>query len=139
MTFGGRRDCRSGSLTVKTPMASLEGQAAGSSEPRPVYSPPAVAPLLTLPEVCERVRLSPWAVRRAIGRGELVAYKLAGRLRIPEYGLDDWLRARVMEPIDAAVEPTPMSRLGVSSQPAATFRERLRKEPDVERAQGQAP
>jgi hypothetical protein len=32
---------------------------------------------------------SPWAVRRAIGRGELVAYKLAGRLRIPEKALED--------------------------------------------------
>lgn len=93
-----------------------------------------MSPLLTLPEVCARVRLSPWAVRRAIGRGELFAYKLAGRLRIPEEALEDWLLAGIIEPED----PAPMQpvRRREPSQQLASFRARLRKESDVERAQG---
>lgn len=88
--------------------------------------------LLTLAQVCARVQLSPWAVRRAIGRGELVAYKLAGRLRIPEEALDDWLRAGVMQPVEVRSAPTRRPR--EPSQHAGSFRERLRKESDHERA-----
>lgn len=47
--------------------------------------------LLTIDEVARRVRLSTWAVRRAISRGELVAYKPGGRLRIPIHAVDAWL------------------------------------------------
>lgn len=92
--------------------------------------------LLTLSEVCARVRLSPRAVRRAIGRGDLVAYKLAGRLRIPEQAVQDWLRAGAIQPDEVVLQPA--ARPGKTSQPSTTFRERLRKEPDGERAQSSA-
>ena len=60
--------------------------------------------LLTLPEVCARVRLSEWAVRRAIKRGELLAYKPAGRLRIPASAVAAWLESSA---ILAEVAATP--------------------------------
>jgi excisionase family DNA binding protein len=95
-----------------------------------------VSQLLTLSEVCARVRLSPWAVRRAIGRGELAAYKLSGRLRIPESALEDWLRAAAIKPGD--IVPQRAARRREPSQQLTTFRARLRKEPEDERAQSPA-
>jgi excisionase family DNA binding protein len=47
--------------------------------------------LLTLDQVCERVQLSTWAIRRAIDRGELPAFKPCGRIRIAESALAAWL------------------------------------------------
>lgn len=93
-----------------------------------------VSPLLTLEQVCERVQLSPWAVRRAIRRGELVAYKLRGRLRIPAPAVEEWVRASVVEP--ESVPPVAEQRLPVRipTQAPATFRERLRKGSEDERA-----
>src|SRR5438132_1280689 len=93
--------------------------------------------LLTLEEVCERVRLSPWAVRRAIQRGELRAYKLRGRLRIPEDALADWLRASAVETEIVTTEPEPQLST-VTHKAPATFRERLRKGSADERAYGSA-
>ncbi len=98
-------------------------------------SPP--APLLTLEQVCERVQLSPWAVRRAISHGELLAYKLRGRLRIPASAVEDWVRASLIEPdiITPIVEPQLPTR---TSKASATFRERLRKGSHGERSHGGA-
>jgi excisionase family DNA binding protein len=91
--------------------------------------------LLTLEEVCERVRLSPWAVRRAIRRGELRAYKLRGRLRIPADSVEDWLQASVVESEIVGTEPEQQLST-VTPKVSATFRERLRKGSEDERAYG---
>jgi excisionase family DNA binding protein len=59
--------------------------------------------LLTLDEACAHVRLSPWALRRAIARGELRAYKPAGRIRISPDALAAWLESTA-----PAAEPVPI-------------------------------
>ena len=80
--------------------------------------------LLTLDEACEIVRLSPWAIRRAIARGELHAYRPCGRIRIPSEALAAWLQDSA-----PAAEPSPNVRLGTKVHPSRstesdTFRAR---------------
>jgi excisionase family DNA binding protein len=48
---------------------------------------------LTVQEAAERVRLTQWAIYRAIQRGEITAYKPGGRLRIHEADLEAWLES----------------------------------------------
>jgi excisionase family DNA binding protein len=100
------------------------------SEPLPIQEGPGGSPmLLTLSEASERVRLSPWALRRAIKRGELDASKPAGRIRISEQAIADWLKLTRVEP---EVEPTreapplPASST-LSAAQADSFRARLRR------------
>jgi excisionase family DNA binding protein len=60
--------------------------------------------LLTLEQACETVQLSPWTLRRAIARGELEAYKIAGRVRMSEAALQQWIKeAAIASPHDRAV------------------------------------
>lgn len=88
------------------------------------------SPLLTLPEVVERVRLSPWAVRRAIDRGDLRAYRPCGRIRIAENDLLDWLESTAASSTKAAKSATLASaRL---KRPSDTFRRRVRTSADDE-------
>lgn len=88
--------------------------------------------LLTLGEACQRVRLSPWTLRRAIGRGDLLAYKPGNRIRIPESALEDWLRTSRVEPdVEDDYRPLP----DVFPQAGDTFRSRLRRK-SGERASG---
>lgn len=61
--------------------------------------------LMTVDEVCAHVRLSPWAVRRAIKRGELTAMKPAGRLRIPREAMFAWLEGSRVQPDIAGFAP----------------------------------
>ena len=56
--------------------------------PRPRH-----ARMLTIQEAADRVRLTQWAIYRAIQRGELTAYKPGGRLRIHEADLEAWLES----------------------------------------------
>jgi excisionase family DNA binding protein len=49
--------------------------------------------MLTVQEAAERVRLTQWAIYRAIRRGDLAAYKPGGRLRIREADLEAWLES----------------------------------------------
>ena len=86
------------------------------------------SPLLTLPEVVERVRLSPWAVRRAIDRGDLRAYRSCGRIRIAESDLVDWLESTAASspPKSAALAP---ARRKLASD---SFRRRVRASADDE-------
>jgi excisionase family DNA binding protein len=44
--------------------------------------------MLTVREAAEHVRLTQWAIYRAIQRGDLAAFKPGGRLRIQEADLD---------------------------------------------------
>lgn len=62
--------------------------------------------LLTLEEAAQRVRLSTWTLRRAISRGELLAYKPAGRLRVPVGAVEAWLASSKILP-DLADSPEP--------------------------------
>jgi excisionase family DNA binding protein len=66
-------------------------------------------PLLSVAEVGERCGLSAKAIRGAIGRGELAAFKLAGRIRIAEADLAAWLDASRVEP-DYRAELRPTDR-----------------------------
>ncbi len=49
--------------------------------------------MLTVQEAADSVRLTQWAIYRAIQRGDLAAYKPGGRLRIREDDLDAWLES----------------------------------------------
>ena len=49
--------------------------------------------MLTVKEAAAGVRLTQWAIYRAIQRGDLTAYKPGGRLRIYESDLAAWLQS----------------------------------------------
>jgi excisionase family DNA binding protein len=69
--------------------------------------------LLTVAEVAERLALKPWAIRGAIGRGELAAFKVCGRLRVTESAVDAFLDASSVQPAPA----TPRARLAAVPAP----------------------
>jgi excisionase family DNA binding protein len=78
----------------------------------PVVPPsPAAASLLDVRCVAARLGLSTKAVRGLILRGELAAYKVAGRIRIDAEDLEDYLAA-------ARVHPSPHD-IGPPSRPPA--------------------
>jgi excisionase family DNA binding protein len=87
------------------------------------------AELLTLQEASQRVRLSPWALRRAISRGELDASKPAGRIRISEQAIEDWLKLTRVGPdvVPARDALRPMRAIPSSSDREASFRARLQR------------
>ena len=87
------------------------------------------AELLTLQEASQRVRLSPWALRRAISRGELDASKPAGRIRISEQAIEDWLKLTRVEPevVPAREAPRPMRAVPSKSEREDSFRARLQR------------
>jgi excisionase family DNA binding protein len=58
--------------------------------------------MLTVQEAASQVRLTQWAIYRAIRRGDLVAYKPGGRLRIAEEHLQAWLDATRVSPVAPA-------------------------------------
>jgi excisionase family DNA binding protein len=65
---------------------------------------------MTVDEVADRARLSPKTVRRAIRSGELAAYKLRGRLRIPTQEYLAWVRRAVyVPPIPESESITPVA------------------------------
>jgi excisionase family DNA binding protein len=70
-------------------------------------TPPAwtAAIVLTVQEAASVVKLTQRAIYGAIQRGDLVAYKPGGRLRINEKDLDAWLEATRVTP--AASSPPP--------------------------------
>jgi excisionase family DNA binding protein len=68
----------------------VQGAAGAQCEPAPA---PRHADMLTIQEAAARVRLTQWAIYRAIQRGDLTAYKPGGRLRIREADLDGWLES----------------------------------------------
>lgn len=65
--------------------------------------------MLTVQEAAGIVKLTQWAIYRAIARGDLVAYKPGGRLRINEDDLQAWLEATRVSP--AAPEQPPAPRI----------------------------
>ena len=73
-------------------------------------TPPAwtAAIVLTVQEAASVVKLTQWAIYRAIQRGDLVAYKPGGRLRINEKDLDAWLEATRVTPAASSPQPARM-------------------------------
>jgi excisionase family DNA binding protein len=68
--------------------------------------------MLTVQEVARRVGLTQCAIYRAIQRGELVAYKPGGRLRIREADFEHWLEStRVPAPAPRVARPAPVASL----------------------------
>jgi excisionase family DNA binding protein len=66
--------------------------------------------MLTVQEAASQVKLTQWAIYRAIQRGDLVAYKPGGRLRINETDLQSWLEStRVSPGAPAQARPAPRS------------------------------
>lgn len=66
-----------------------------------------MAPLLSIQEVCERVRLGESAVRGAIRRGELKASRLGNRLRVAPEAVEEWIRERQVRPSVLPTRPLP--------------------------------
>jgi putative molybdopterin biosynthesis protein len=79
--------------------------------------------VLTVQEAAAVVKLTQWAIYRAIQRGDLVAYKPGGRLRINESDLQAWLKATRVRPASTApaaparTDPPP-ELIGPSGGPA---------------------
>jgi excisionase family DNA binding protein len=89
--------------------------------------------MLTVREAADRVRLTQWAIYRAIQRGELTAYKPGGRLRIREADLERWLESTRVQAKGRAtartVRVTPAGVLGGGARPrpaADSLRARVR-------------
>jgi excisionase family DNA binding protein len=61
--------------------------------------------LLTPAQIADSVSLSVKAVYRAIERGDLIASKLCGRLRVREDDVEAWIEACRVEPINVARTP----------------------------------
>jgi excisionase family DNA binding protein len=61
-----------------------------------------IEPLLSTKDVAARVGLSEKAIRRAIARRELRAFKVCGRIRIAPAAVEVWLEESLVEP---AVRP----------------------------------
>ena len=79
--------------------------------------------LLTPADVGHRAGLSERTVRRAIGAGELRAYRLRGRYRIRPEDLDEWLDVSVVGTAD--LEPRPRVRPAPAPATTTTFRSKL--------------
>lgn len=75
--------------------------------PAPRPAPPAEERLLTIPEVAETCRLSEKAIRRAIERGQLKAFKLCNRIRISHGDMRDWIAAQRQPVVSVAVAGSP--------------------------------
>jgi excisionase family DNA binding protein len=63
--------------------------------------------MLTVQEAANVVKLTQWTIYRAIRRGDLVAYKPGGRLRIEEADLQAWLDATRVSPVKPAPQRSP--------------------------------
>ncbi len=88
--------------------------------------------LLTVERVAELTGLSRRSVYREIDAGELDAYRLRGRVRIPEAALESWLEARRVVAAESgaadcrgravAAAPSELRRI-LLSEPSANRRE----------------
>lgn len=66
--------------------------------------------LLGIAEVAKRAALSQKAVRRAIDRGELVASKMCGRIRVAPEAFDRWVSDSTIRPdVPVHVRPVKLS------------------------------
>jgi excisionase family DNA binding protein len=89
--------------------------------------------MLTVKEAAAGVRLTQWAIYRAIQRGDLTAYKPGGRLRIYESDLEAWLqstRVHAQDPPQARtvrmLPPLAPDRAARKSSESGSLRARVR-------------
>jgi excisionase family DNA binding protein len=78
--------------------------------------------MLTVREAAEHVRLTQWAIYRAIQRGDLAAFKPGGRLRIQEPDLDAWLESTRVEVKPRAAVQSPRIAPGAAMDAAVRAR-----------------
>jgi excisionase family DNA binding protein len=95
--------------------------------------------MLTVQEAADRVRLTQWAIYRAIQRGDLAAFKPGGRLRIDEADLTAWLESTRVEskqrPSSRPPRVAPASAMDAAlrpRRPADSLRARVRARRDRE-------
>jgi excisionase family DNA binding protein len=63
-------------------------------------------------EIAELCGLSPRAIYRAIGRGELRANRLCGRLRSRITDIEEWIDRNAVEPAPSLQQPPANGRVG---------------------------
>ena len=96
--------------------------------PAPRHTPPTEDRLLTIPEVAETCQLSEKAIRRAIDRGQLKAFKLCSRLRISQADMREWIASQRQpvltpeHPHPSAAPTTERRRRTGAPPPAGSFR-----------------
>jgi excisionase family DNA binding protein len=95
-----------------------------TSEPQP-----APATFLSADECARRAMLSRKAIYRAIDSGELLAFRVRARLRVPEEEFSRWMTA---DPVSSAPSGPPQGLSARRPAPAGSFRSVLRT---VERGQ----
>lgn len=90
----------------------------------------ACVPLLTVPEVCEIVKLDETTIRRAIKRGDLPASKPCGQLRVHPDDLQAWIDStRVQPSVQVPRAPAPRApRAHTRPAAAGSFRSKLRNQ-----------
>ena len=91
--------------------------------------PPAPATFLSADECARRAMLSRKAIYRAIESGELLAFRVRARLRVPEEEFSRWMTA---DPVSSAPSERPHGMSARRPAPAGSFRSVLRP---VERGQ----
>jgi excisionase family DNA binding protein len=120
------------------PGPELQPQSAHHLDGSPEFDgsrPSAAAALLPVAEVARRCALSPKTIRAAIARGDLRAYKLAGRIRVAPAELAAWLRTNQVavngspEIPDARARVRRSHPLALRRLAAATDRELVHEHP----------
>jgi excisionase family DNA binding protein len=91
--------------------------------------PPAPATFLSADECARRAMLSRKVIYRAIESGELLAFRVRARLRVPEEEFTRWMTA---DPVSSAPSGPPQGISARRPAPAGSFRSVLRT---VERGQ----
>jgi excisionase family DNA binding protein len=85
--------------------------------------PPAPATFLSADECARRAMLSRKAIYRAIDSGELLAFRVRARLRVPEEAFNHWMTA---DPVSSAPSGPPEGISPRRPAPASSFRSVLR-------------
>jgi excisionase family DNA binding protein len=91
--------------------------------------PSEAATFLSTDECARRAMLSRKAVYRAIASGELLAFRVRARLRVPEEEFSRWMTA---DPVSSAPSGPPQGISARRTAPAGSFRSVLRT---IERGQ----
>jgi excisionase family DNA binding protein len=108
------------------PLSDPSDGSSVSSEPIlvPKTGPsPAPPTFLSTDECARRAMLSRKAIYRAIEGGELLAFRVRGRLRVPEAEFGRWMTA---DPVSSAPPAPPQPTSVRKPAPAASFRSVLR-------------